>query len=46
MSEEDCPFEQHFMFDPNIQMIFSVIYIAIVIFGICGNIRMIISTLK
>ena len=46
MSEEECPFEQHFMFDSNVQIIFSVIYLVIAIFGIFGNIVMIISTLK
>ena len=46
MPEEDCPFEQHFMFDLNVQIMFSVIYLVIAIIGILGNILMIISTLK
>ena len=46
MSEEDCPFEQHYMFDPNVQKIFSAVYLVIALFGIFGNILMIISTLK
>ena len=46
MSEEDCPFEQHYMFNPNVQKIFSVVYFVIALFGIFGNILMIISTLK
>ena len=42
----ECPFEQYLIFDPIVQLIFSVIYLNIAIFGVTGNILMIISTLK
>ena len=45
-TDVECPFNQHLIFEPVVQIIFSVIYLIIAILGVFGNIQMIISTVK